>query len=165
MGFETSDDAGIYRLSDEIAVITTLNRKSEEIMAGFEIHAATDITGFGLAGHSLEMAKGSHVTITLILERLPVMREALELYRKGVTTGVNPHNRERVESRSRFEAQVPPWHREIVYDPQTSGGLLAAVPGNQGEDLARALLRAGVQSAHIVGKVEPLTDSVHLVFI
>ena len=147
-----------------IKVITTLNKVACEIMAGYEIHAATDITGFGLAGHALEMARGSGVRIEFVMDRLPIMRESLEMYRIGVTTGVNKHNRELVGKVTRFEKDFPGWHKEIVYDPQTSGGLLVSLPHSQGEDLANALRRAGVEEARLVGKVEPLQDSCHLLF-
>jgi selenide, water dikinase len=151
-------------MEDCIRVITTLNKVASEIMAGFEIHAATDITGFGLAGHALEMARGSGVRIEFFMDRLPIMRESLEMYQAGVTTGVNKHNRELVGKATRFENDRPSWHREILYDPQTNGGLLASLPHSQGEDLVNALRKAGVEEARLVGKVEPLRDSSHLVF-
>jgi selenide,water dikinase len=151
-------------MMDCIKAITTLNRVASEVMAEFEIHAATDITGFGLAGHALEMARGSGVRMEFVMDRLPIMQESLEMYRIGVTTGVNKHNRELVENVTRFENNLPSWHREIVYDPQTSGGLLASLPHSQGEDLVKALRRAGVDEACLVGKVEPLQDSYHLLF-
>jgi len=147
-----------------IKAITTLNKVASEIMGGYEIHAATDITGFGLAGHALEMARGSGVRIEFFMDRLPIMGESLEMYRIGVTTGVNKHNRELVGKVTRFEKDFPDWHREIVYDPQTSGGLLVSLPHSQGEDLANALRRAGVEEARLVGRVEPLQDSCHLLF-
>jgi selenide,water dikinase len=147
-----------------IKAITTLNKVASEIMTGYEIHAATDITGFGLAGHALEMARGSGVRIEFFMDRLPILRESLEMYRIGVTTGVNKHNRELVGKVTRFEKDLPAWHREIVYDPQTSGGLLVSLPHSQGEDLADALRRAGVDEARLVGRVEPLHDSFHLLF-
>jgi selenide, water dikinase len=147
-----------------IKAITTLNKVASEIMAEYEIHAATDITGFGLAGHALEMARGSGVRIEFFMDRLPIMLEALEMYRIGVTTGVNKHNRELVGKVTRFEKDLPAWHREIVYDPQTSGGLLVSLPHSQGEDLANALRRAGVEEARLVGRVEPLHDSFQLLF-
>jgi selenide,water dikinase len=151
-------------MKDCIKAITTLNKVASEIMAGYEIHAATDITGFGLAGHALEMARGSGVRIEFLMDRLPIMQESLEMYRIGVTTGVNKHNRELVGKVTRFEKDFPAWHREIVYDPQTSGGLLVSLPPSQGEDLVNALRKAGVEEARLVGKVEPLQDSFHLVF-
>ena len=147
-----------------IKAITTLNKVASEIMGGYEIHAATDITGFGLAGHALEMARGSGVRIEFFMDRLPIMGESLEMYRIGVTTGVNKHNRELVGKVTRFEKDFPDWHREIVYDPQTSGGLLVSLPHSQGENLANALRRAGVEEAGLVGRAEPLQDSCHLLF-
>jgi selenide,water dikinase len=163
-------NANIKKLvSDEamkecIDILTTLNRKAAEVMADFEVHAATDITGFGLAGHCYEMVKGSQVTMEFSMDRIPTMKEALEMYKKGVTTGVNNYNRELVAGAIRFEKDLPPWHKEIVYDPQTSGGLLVAVPESKGEALVKALQAQGVRWASMVGKVKPLSDSNYLVF-
>jgi len=155
-----SDEA----MEECIAVLTTLDRKAAEVAAGFEVHAATDITGFGLAGHCYEMVKGSQVTMEFSMDRIPIMKEALEMYKKGVTTGVNNYNRELVAGAIRFEKDLPPWHEEIVYDPQTSGGLLVTVPETQGESLLKALQSAGIRRASMVGKVKPLSDAAHLVF-
>jgi selenide,water dikinase len=155
-----SDDA----LRECVDILITLNRKAAEVAAGFEVHAATDITGFGLAGHCYEMVKGSQVTMEFSMDRIPIMKEALEMYQKGVTTGVNKFNRELVAGAIRFEKDLPPWHKEIVYDPQTSGGLLIVVPESQGEGLLKALQTAGVRWASLVGKVKPLSDSAHLIF-
>ncbi len=155
-----SDEA----MKECIAILTTLNRKAAEVLADFEVHAATDITGFGLAGHTYEMVKGSQVTMEFYLDRIPIMQEALDMYKKGVTTGVNNYNRELVAGAIRFEKDLPPWHKEIVYDPQTSGGLLVAVPESQGEALVKTLQAEGVRWASMVGKVKPLKDSTHLVF-
>jgi selenide,water dikinase len=155
-----SDEA----MKECIALLTTLNRKAAEVAAGFEVHAATDITGFGLSGHGYEMVKGSQVTMEFSMDRIPIMREGLEMYKKGVTTGVNKYNRELVAGAIRFEKDLPTWHEEIVYDPQTSGGLLVAVPETQGESLVKALRAAGVRWASLVGEVQPLSDSAHLIF-
>ena len=155
-----SDEA----MKECIAILATLNRKAAEVMADFEVHAATDITGFGLAGHCYEMVKGSQVTMEFFMDRIPIMQEALEMYKKGVTTAVNSYNRELVAGAIRFEKDLPTWHKEIVYDPQTSGGLLVAVPESQGEALVKALQAQGVQWASMVGKVKPRSDATHLVF-
>jgi selenide,water dikinase len=155
-----SDEA----MKECIAVLTTLNRKAAEVMSGFEVHAATDITGFGLAGHCYEMVKGTRVAMEFSVERIPIMREALKMYEKGVSTGVNAYNRELVAGATRFEKDLPPWHKEIFYDPQTSGGLLVAVPEAQGEELLKALQAAGVRWASVVGQVKPLSGATHLVF-
>ncbi len=144
--------------------ITALNRVAAETMADFEIHAATDVTGFGLAGHGFEMAKGSGVTFRIRIEDLPVMDEALEMYRKGMTTGVNKHIVDRVASHVRFEDALPEWHRQIVFDPQTSGGLLAALPSAEAPALVEALHAAGVVEARVVGEAVEAEGDTWLVF-
>ena len=155
-----SDEA----MEECIALLTTLNRRATEVAAEFEVHAATDITGFGLAGHCYEMVKGSQVTMEFTMDRIPIMKECLEMYKKGVSTGVNNYNRELVAGAIRFEKNLPPWHKEIIYDPQTSGGLVVTVPGSQGESLVKALQSAGIRRSSMVGKVKPLSDAAHLVF-
>jgi selenide,water dikinase len=147
-----------------IATISTLNRRAAEIMSGFEIHAATDVTGFGLAGHSFEMAKAGNVRFEIRLDDLPVMEEALEMYEKGMNTGVNAANQQMVQANTRFEKDLPPWHQQIVFDPQTSGGLMVAVPGDQGDSLLRALHEGGVEQARLIGSVKPMEDTAHLTF-
>jgi len=136
-----------------IEVLTTLNRKPAEIMQAFDIHAATDVTGFGIAGHGMEMVGDGAVTIEIGIETLPVMDEALDMYRKGMTTGVNPNNRKMVAANLKIESTLPDWHQEIVFDPQTNGGLMVALPENQSEALIAALHSAGIQTAAVVGRV------------
>ncbi len=136
-----------------IGHLTTLNRSACEVLKGFAISAATDVTGFGLAGHAFEMARGAGVTLKIAMAQLPIMPEALEMYRRGVTTGVNAHNRHMVNEGIVFEGDWPDWHREILYDPQTSGGLLVAVDSKQRDAVLQALHQAGVASARHVGAV------------
>ncbi|MCF8067529.1 MAG: selenide, water dikinase SelD [Desulfobacterales bacterium] len=144
--------------------LTTLNRKAAEIMAAFDVHAATDVTGFALAGHCYEMARASEKKLVINLSTLPIMREAVEMYKKGVTTGVNMHNRKMVEPHTRFETILPSWETEIVFDPQTNGGLLSAVPAEQGASLVEKLHDAGIENAAIIGCVEEVENDVNLVF-
>lgn len=149
-----------------LETVSTLNRKAAEVMAEFEIHSATDITGFGLAGHALEMGEGSGVLVEIDLAKTPIMREALEMYKKGMSTGVNKLNREQVEPKGRFDADLPAWHLEIAFDPQTSGGLMVAVPAGEGEKLVAALHDAGVMAAAVIGQVKEVAgDGVHLALI
>jgi selenide,water dikinase len=142
----------------------TLNRVAAEVLAGFTVHAATDVTGFGLAGHGFEMAQNATITLAIDIEKLPIMREAVEMYRKGMSTGVNASNRQMVAASTRFKTQVPKWHMEIVFDPQTSGGLLAAIPEDQGDAAVAALQKAGVGDARIIGRVLPMVGSASLIF-
>jgi selenide,water dikinase len=147
-----------------IEILSTLNRKAAETAQRFDVHAATDVTGFGLSGHGLEMARGSGVTMAFDLEALPVMDEALAVYRRGMSTGVNGANRAVVAGHIRFDTTRPDWHREIVFDPQTSGGLLLAVPGEQGDALVAALHDAGIGAAQRVGEVLDPKGATHLIF-
>ncbi len=147
-----------------LATITTLNKTAAEVAQGFDVHAATDITGFGLAGHCLEMAEGSDVTIHIEIDRVPLMDEALDMYRRGMTTGVNAVNRQLVESKWRFERPLEKAWEEILVDPQTSGALLLSVPEEQADALVAALQDAGVAPARRVGRVEPSDGRHRLVF-
>lgn len=137
-----------------IETLTTLNKVAAETLAAFEVHAATDVTGFGLAGHGLEMAKGSDVTLRIAVADLPIMQEALKAYEDGVTTGVNASVWQLVGEHLAFERDFSHAEKEILVDPQTSGGLLAAVPGDQVEAAIAALHEAGVAAATQVGVVE-----------
>ncbi len=147
-----------------LATITTLNKTAAEIMQGFKVHAATDITGFGLAGHAFEMAAGSDVRLEISMDDIPIMREALAMYKKGMNTGMNASNCRLVSKNMRFEKDLPAWHQEIVYDPQTSGGLLVSVPASGSENMLEALTNAGVDQARIIGHVTARQDEVCLVF-
>ena len=130
-----------------------LNKTTAEVLANFEIHAATDITGFGLAGHALEMLSGSDLSFNIKLNEIPIMSEALEMYERGVTTGVNKTNRKLVENDWNFEEGIAKVQQELMLDPQTSGGLLVAVPEAQTKSILKSLLDAGVTSSKIVGSV------------
>ncbi len=147
-----------------LEVITTLNQTAAAVLAEFEIHAVTDVSGFGLAGHAFEMARGSGVTLELEIDAIPVMDEALNMYQKGVSTGVNAFNRELVQSHLQFQRSLPPWHEEIVFDPQTSGGLLAALPESAAAAAVAALKDRGGAWARQIGRVRSRQDSHSLVF-
>jgi len=132
--------------------VAALNRTALEVALQFEIHACTDITGFGILGHALEMARGSGVRIDLDFAALPFYPNALAMYRKGETTGSNKANRQLVESELRLLAALSTAEQELLFDPQTSGGLLLSLPPEQGEQLAAQLRAAGVAHAAIVGR-------------
>jgi len=149
-------------LAECLQILATLNKAATEVMTQFEIHAATDVTGFGLAGHGFEMARGSKVTLRITLEQVPIMRQALAMYRKGMRTGTNQFNRRMVGDALQFKVKLPDWHEEIVFDPQTSGGLLTAVPESQGHALIAALQKAGVDGV-IIGDVLAHDDSTYLI--
>ncbi len=144
--------------------LVVLNKTAAEVLHSFTVHAATDITGFGLAGHGLEMAEASDVCLRFEAAAVPLLPEALAVYQRGMSTGVNAVNRQLVADKIHFECPLPAWHQEIFIDPQTSGGLLAAVPGEQAEAACQALRAAGVVHAQIVGRAEPFAGQYRLVF-
>ncbi len=102
--------------------VASLNRKAIEIGLKYNVHACTDITGFGIVGHSLEMARGSGVRISLFYNHLPWYPNALEMYRKGETTGSNSANRKLAEVFFRKMRVLSKEQEELLFDPQTSGG-------------------------------------------
>jgi len=140
-------------LDPVLPVVAALNRAALEAALGFEVHACTDITGFGLAGHALEMALGSQVRMLLREDSLPLYPNAVEMYRKGETTGSNAANRELAAGHLTLRARLPRERAELLFDPQTSGGLLLAVPAGRGDELVAALLAAGVAAATRIGVV------------
>ena len=143
--------------------LVVLNKVAAETLAGFRVHACTDVTGFGLAGHGFELAKGSGVSLEMRLDALPVLREAREMYQRGVTTGINTANRSMVGGSIRFPESTSAKDREIVFDPQTSGGLLVTLPDTEAESALKALHAAGVADASRIGTVREF-ETAHLIF-
>ena len=131
--------------------LATLNRLAAETLRAFNVHAATDITGFGLAGHALEIAQGSKVTIEIETQNLPWLPEAADMYERGMTTGTNQANRKLVEDDVEFSAQQV--MQELLVDPQTSGGLLVSLPTEEAETALSKLHDAGVSNACLIGQV------------
>lgn len=143
--------------------IAMLNKTAMEVALAFDVHSCTDITGFGIMGHTFEMAKGSTVRIELSYDRLPFHPHALEMYRKGETTGSNKANREIVEGFWEKKRQLRRDEEELLFDPQTSGGLFFSLPASQAEDLVKKLIVAGVEDAVVIGEVYAAEKSAVLI--
>lgn len=124
-----------------------------EVALELDLRACTDITGFGIAGHLLEVAQGCGSTVRLEFSRLPVYPADLDMYRKGVGTGSNLPNRVMVQDHLEIEATLSRAEEQILFDPQTSGGLLLSVPESQADELLSHLEAAGETSAARVGEV------------
>jgi selenide,water dikinase len=133
--------------------VAGLNDKAIETALGFDVHACTDVTGFGILGHALELARGSNVQIELIYEKLPFYPNALKMYQKGETTGSNKGNRRLAEGAWEMTAHRSAEEHELLFDPQTSGGLLLAVTDSQADELVAELKKEGVETAVRVGEV------------
>ena len=140
-------------LAGAIDQMRTLNRAASEVLVARGARAATDITGFGLLGHGLEMARASATRFVFEADALPALPGALELAAAGVETGGAANNRRFVAPYLAVTNVVPAGAITIAHDPQTSGGLLAAVAPDDLDDTVRALNAAGVQ-AFRVGRVQ-----------
>ncbi len=133
--------------------VASLNKKAMEIALNFDLHACTDITGFGIVGHALEMAKGSGVQINLIYERIPFYPNALLMYQRGETTGSNKANRKLAEGLYKKMRELAKEEEELLFDPQTSGGLMFSIPSTEANQLLTELKKAGIEAAARVGEV------------
>jgi len=137
-----------------IRSMTTLNRRALEIAMGYKVHAATDITGFGLMGHSRELALGSGVRLSIDVTAIPLLPGALEAVRLGTIPAGLLANREFAECmvEDAGGAQIPRELRTLLYDPQTAGGLLLSVAPEHAEPLV-AEFQAGGLAAACIGLV------------
>jgi selenide,water dikinase len=135
--------------------IAKLNRKAMEVSLKFDVHASSDVTGFGILGHALEMAQGSHVQVDLFYDNLPFYANALMMYQKGETTGSNKANRKLAAGFWEMRTDKSVEEQALLFDPQTSGGLLIAVPDLQADDLVAQLKNEGVETAVRVGEIVP----------
>jgi selenide,water dikinase len=132
-------------------MMTTLNKAARDVMVRYEVHSCTDVTGFGLLGHSYEMAQGSNVEITLDVDRIDLIPEALELARQGILPAGMYRNRTFAEPG--VEAgDIELARQDLLYDPQTAGGLLMAVAAKDADALF-AELKTTVPSAQRIGTV------------
>lgn len=133
--------------------VASLNKKAIEIALNFDVHACTDITGFGIVGHCVEIAKGSRVQVNLFYEKLPFYPNALLMYRRGETTGSNKANQKLAEGFFKKIRVLSREEEELLFDPQTSGGLLLSLSSTEVDRLVTELKRAGIEAAAPVGEV------------
>lgn len=140
------------------AHMATLNKAARDIMVQYHVHSCTDVTGFGLMGHSFEMAQGSNCTIHIQADKVPYHSEALELACMGLVPAGAYRNREYAQSGVATRRNIPLAMEDILYDPQTSGGLLFALPAAEA-DACLAQLKQSIPSAAIIGYVTEEEDS------
>jgi cysteine desulfurase len=133
-------------------VMTGLNATSARVLRGFEVHACTDVTGFGLLGHLREMTSASKVDAEIDHRSLPILPRAIDLATGGTVPGGTINNRAYVEASIDWADQVAEVSRVLCCDAQTSGGLLAAIPEASASEALRQLHEAGVTEATIVGR-------------
>jgi selenide, water dikinase len=145
------------------ASMVQLNDIGKEAMLEVGVHSATDITGFGLAGHAYEMAEGSQATIVIELSKLPLLPGAERLAHKPYRTRASGTNAAYVQPFLRIEGKPEPVRLEFFYDAQTSGGMLISVPAERAEALVENVRKRGAASACIIGEVVPRQQDVALI--
>src|SRR5262245_24888096 len=136
-----------------VASMIQLNDIGKEAMLAAGAHSATDVTGFGLAGHAYGMAKGSGTTLVIELSRLPLLPGAEKLAHRPYLTRASATNAAYVEDDLHFEGKPDPVRLEFFYDAQTSGGLLISVPAERAEDVVKDLHNRGATTACTIGEV------------
>ena len=149
--------------AEMIAATTLLNRIGAELAKNAAVHAMTDVTGFGLLGHALEMARGAKLNLTVRAGDLPFLGEAERLAQQGFITGASGRNWSSYGDSVVLPADFPDWRRDLLTDPQTSGGLLIACAAGRAADILDTIVAAGHPHARIIGHVDPDEPGVRII--
>lgn len=146
--------------AEVLQVMTQLNRIGSQLARRPQVHAMTDVTGFGLLGHLLEVCRGSGVGASLDLASIPFLAEALSLAEAGIFPGAARRNWQGYEG---VQAEsLPEWQQLLLADPQTSGGLLVAVDPGYTSDLLQELHSAGYPYARRIGRCQAGDTRIHV---
>jgi selenide, water dikinase len=141
-------------IRDAEKVMTTLNRGAAEVLIRFEVHALTDITGFGLLGHLRNITAASKVTACVWADQVPVLPAARTYVEEGIAPGGTRANRSFLNDWVKYAPEVSESDQLLLCDAQTSGGLLAAVPASIADDVIAAWRKAGTPAAAVIGRIE-----------
>src|SRR5580693_2948685 len=140
--------------AEMIATTTLLNRVGAELAKDAAVHAITDVTGFGLLGHALEMARGAGKTLTIHADTLPWLSEAVALAQQGFITGASGRNWKSYGGEVALPADTPEWQRHLLTDPQTSGGLLVSCAPERADAIVQTIIAAGYPATRVIGTAE-----------
>ncbi len=141
-------------ITEAIRVMTTLNRVGAEVITRFDVHALTDVTGFGLLGHLRNIVAASKVSARVFLDRVPALSAAWEYVRSGIAPGGTHANYRFLADWVAYASDLTKEEQLLLCDAQTSGGLLAAVAAKDAKELVAALRDAGLQAAAAIGVIE-----------
>jgi len=140
--------------TEMVATTTLLNKIGAELAKDPAVHAMTDVTGFGLLGHGLELARGSKLTAVIDPDSLPLLTQAAALAQQGFVTGASIRNWASYGADVKLPAGLPDWRRHLLTDPQTSGGLLVSCAPERAETIVQQIIAAGYPAARVIGHVE-----------
>ena len=133
--------------------MATLNNKASELIQEVKVHACTDISGFGFLGHTIQLARNSKIGISIDTTAIPVFSEAIEFAKQGMIPAGLHRNRDFYSPDVQIVSDIPLYIQDILYDPQTSGGLLICVATGKADRLLNKLKQAGIKEAAIIGEV------------
>ena len=140
--------------AEMMASTTLLNKVGAELAVLPQVHAITDVTGFGLLGHSLEMARGSNLRIVIEAGKVPLLESAARLAQEKFVTGASHRNWASYGEDVRLPGDFAEWQRHLLTDPQTSGGLLVSCEAGAAAELVETLRKAGYPRAAVIGQCE-----------
>jgi selenide,water dikinase len=135
-----------------IALTTQLNKPGVALAKMADVHALTDVTGFGLAGHLLEMARGANLRAELQWDQIPLVTEAVELAKADIYTGASTRNWQAYGHEINLSATMKEWQQHLITDPQTSGGLLISCAPQAEQAVIQLLQQAGFGEAKTIGR-------------
>jgi selenide,water dikinase len=146
-----------------IATTTLLNKIGHDLAQDADVHAITDVTGFGLLGHGLEIARGSQARLIIEQAKIPFLAQAEALAEAGYITGASGRNWASYGDSVSLPANLADWRRALLTDPQTSGGLLVACKPERAEAICATIVAAGYPRASIIGSVGAGDPAVEIV--
>lgn len=152
------------QIDEVVGVMTSLNKKAKEVIENYSISACTDITGFGLVGHAMEMASSSNVTFEIDIQKVPYIDGAVEFAKMGLVPGGTYNNKDYVSKDVNSE-NIEECFLDVLYDPQTSGGLLITLPENEVENIMKDFEEKNMDTkVAIIGRViEKQEKSINLI--
>jgi len=145
-----------------VQCMLALNRDAADVMDKFEVHACTDVTGFGLLGHLLGMMRSSGTSAVIQADSVPVLSGVLEQVVAGIVPGGTKNNSNYTKDFVQYTEKITPNQRLILNDAQTSGGLLISLPQVHAADMVNRLREKGVESAKIIGRVVLLENHTYI---
>jgi selenide,water dikinase len=145
--------------------MTQSNRKGAECLAQYDSQACTDVTGFGLLGHLVEMVRASDVDVELHLDAIPLLEGAAEMVEAGIVSSLQPQNVRLRRAIANLEEAAADPRYPLIFDPQTAGGLLASVPAERADACVEALRAQGYPASAIIGSVFPKSERLEPVTI
>jgi selenide,water dikinase len=146
-----------------VTATTTLNRIGAELGKDPDVHAVTDVTGFGVLGHALELARGSKLSVVVEVDRVPLLADAATLAEKGFVTGASHRNWASYGHDVTLPADLQEWKRHLLSDPQTSGGLLVSCVAERAPAIVQQIRAAGFPMACVIGRAESGKPSIRVV--